>query len=76
MFETAVCDGANKLRLQEKVLESGGMDASIAALGGDFTRHGCLLRIAISSYRIVGGIELLVGVVNEIFGFMRHVDGC
>ena len=77
MFETAVRDGSEKLRLQEKVPEPGWMNTNVATLlVGVPTRYckvtlfGCPVR-RWSCNSCVIGLKLLIRVVNEIL-FGRH----
>lgn len=83
MFEAAVGNGAQKFTLQQEITEAGGVDTDVAALlvgaaTGD-SQVTFLVGIAIcgsrrsSSSRGCCGLQLLVGVVDEIF-FVRH-DG-
>lgn len=82
MLETAICDGLEKLRLQEKVAETGRVNTDITALAlvGASSRDGqiALLSLAVrgsscagSACSAVGGLELLVGVIDEVF-LARH----
>lgn len=85
MFETAVGDGAQELVLQQKVAETGGVNADIAALlvgaaTGD-SQVTLLVCIAVCRSRSSsscggggGGLQLLVGVIDQIL-FVRHVEG-
>jgi hypothetical protein len=74
MFEAAVRDSAHKLVLQQEVAETGGVDADVAALfvassvaGGE----AALSRSRAAVGGRLGGLDLLVGVVNEVF-LVRH----
>ena len=79
MFETAICDCAQKFWLQEEIAETCRMYADIATLFvGVPTRYGevaFLCRAAVSCY---GGsigfirLKLLVRVINEVF-LVRHL---
>jgi hypothetical protein len=74
MFESAVGDGSHELVLQQKIAETGGVDANVAALllAGRVRRSEAALR---SCRATVGGrlgwLDLLIGVVDEIF-LVRH----
>jgi len=78
MFESAVCDGAKQLGLQEKVAETSGVDADIRAFCAG-AGHGkvALLLFPIGNGAVSTGsagllsLDLLVRVVDEIF-FVRH----
>lgn len=82
MFETAVGDGSEKLRLQEKVAEAGRVNTNIAAFLIGVTASHCkiaLLGCAVcrccgGSGPCIIGLKLLVGVVDKIF-FGRHFEG-
>jgi len=76
MLEAAIGDGADQFRLQKKVLESGGVDACIAALGGDFASSiACLPLGAISGGNSgFGGADFIIGVVDKVFFGVRHVE--
>lgn len=77
MLETAVTDRAEELRLQQEVAEAGRVDADITALLVDVSAGS---ELALLSVRVRGrggglvGVELLIGVVDEIF-FGRHFGG-
>ena len=84
MFETAVGDGTEKLWLQEEVAETGCVDADIgtllvwcAARDGQVASLGITVGGSGSGgwCSSLGGLELLVGVVDEIL-LSRHVGGC
>lgn len=71
MLETAVGDGAKKLRFQQEVAETGRVNADIAALAGvaiwllDVSL--LLLSIGVSASRnCLGGLDLLVRIINQI----------
>lgn len=72
MFETAISDGADQLWLEQEVSEAGRVGASVATLGLiTNSGSGCsLLRSAIGRWSL-SGLELIVGVINEIL-FGRH----
>lgn len=81
MLETAVRDSLEKLRFQEEVAEAGGVNTNIAALcflaccGGRIA----LLRIAIGGSSAGGALsrlQLLVGIIDEIFLAGRHDGRC
>jgi hypothetical protein len=78
MFETAVGDGSNELVLQQEVAETGGVNADIAALLLA-RRVGCseaaLGSGCVAIRRHLGGLDLLIGVVDEIF-LVRHGGLC
>lgn len=74
MLETAVGDGANQLRLQKEVAETGGVDADIGTLLVDAVASRSLGLLAVGGSGGLLGLKLLVGVVDEIF-FSRH-RGC
>lgn len=73
MFETAVGNSTEKLRLQQKVAETGGVDADIRTLLVDIlsSSGGISLLAGGGGGRLV--VELVVRVVDEIF-LGRH-DG-
>lgn len=82
MLETAVGDGAQKLGLQQEVAEASRVNTNITALCGCTGSRGggvSLLLVSIGGGSIggggcgLGGLELLVGVVDEIF-LGRHGD--
>lgn len=71
MFESTVGNGANKLGLQQEIAEAGRVDANVAAFGaGD--GQVALLLLAVGNCAICAsrnslvGLELLIGVVDEI----------
>jgi len=77
MFESAVCDGPQQFTLEQEISEASCMDADIGTFGLAGTCYGrvALLDSAIGGccgWRL-GGLEFLVGVIDEIF-FGRHVD--
>lgn len=75
MFETAISNGAQKLGLQQEITESSGVNADVAALLVDGAAGGCLSLLSVGSGSgggLVGGANLLIGVVNEIL-LVRHV---
>ena len=69
MFEATVRDRSNKLVLEQKVAETGRVDAHVAALlvcacvVGSETALRCT-RSAVGGR--LGGLDLLIGVVDEI----------
>lgn len=82
MFETAVDDSPEELRLQQEVAKASRMNADVAALLiGTGTSHrqvsflGCIaIRWAGRGCRRHGGVisgDIFVGIVDEVF-FMRH----
>lgn len=77
MFEAAVRDSSHELVLQQEVAEAGGVNADVAALlvalgaAGRKVALGCL-SIAVGGR--LGGLDLLVGVVDEVL-LVRH-GGC
>lgn len=78
MLETAIADGTEKLGLQKKVAETGGVDADVAALLVDISAAGgggvALFAVRGSSGLV--GLDLLIGVVDEIFLLLaRHGVG-
>lgn len=74
MFETAVADGSQKLGLQQKVAEAGRVDAGVAALLVDMVVGDSeLALLAVSGGGGLVGVELLIGVVDEIV-LGRHDD--
>ena len=74
MLETAVGDGANQLRLQEEVAETGGVDADVGALLIDAVGSSSSLGLlAVGGGGGLLGLELLVRVVDEIL-LGRHCD--
>ena len=82
MFEAAIGDSPEELRFQQEVSEPSRMDTDIAAFflvriaarHGEVALFGCAIcRCRRSCGPSVGGLEFLVGVVDEIF-FGRHDD--
>lgn len=73
MLETAVGDGANQLRLQEEVAETGGVDADVGTLLIDAVASRSLGLLAVGGGSGLLGLELLVRVVDEIL-LGRHGD--
>ena len=83
MFETAVGDGPQEFILEKEISKARRMYADIAAFAllSALATNG---QVALLSYAIAcsgrsggwdfGCVELLVGVVDEVF-FSRHVDG-
>lgn len=72
MLETTVGDGADKLRLQQEIAETSGVDADIGTLLVDAIGSGSLGLFAVGGRGSLLSLKLLVGVVNEIL-FSRHV---
>lgn len=84
MFETTVGDGTEKLWLQEEVAETGRVDADIGTLlVWCAARDGQVASLGITVggsdgggwCGSLGGLELLVGVIDEIL-LSRHVGDC
>lgn len=78
MFETAVCDCAQKLTLEQEVLESSGVNTDITTLDFGVAFHVCVafLRSAIGSgSRRLGLFEFFVRVVDEILLGRHYEDG-
>lgn len=82
MLEAAVRNGAKQLRLQQEVAESSGVNANITALRLVCGSSGyCEVTFLCSTVglgcscgrRGLVGLQLLVGVVNEIF-LVRHLE--
>lgn len=73
MLETAVGDGANQLRLQEEVAETGGVDADVGTLLIDAVTSRSLGLLAVGRGGGLLSLELLVRVVDEIL-LGRHGD--
>jgi hypothetical protein len=75
MFEATVRDRSNELVLEKEVAETGRVDADVAALlvasSVICSQALCCARGAVGG--CLGGLDLLVGVVDEIF-LVRH-DG-
>jgi hypothetical protein len=76
MFEATVRDCSYELVLEQEVAETGRVDADVAALlvacsvtGGD----AAFVRSCAAVGRRISGLDLLVGVVDEVF-LVRH-DG-
>lgn len=76
MLEAAVRDGFHDLRLKEEIAKAGAVYTDVAAfaLGGAGTSHSevALLGFAVSRGwcscgRVIGGLELFVGVVDQVF---------
>lgn len=74
MLETTVGNGADKLRLQQEVAETGRMDADVGTLLVDTVGSGSLRLLAVGRRSGLLSLELLVGVIDEIL-FGRHVGG-
>ena len=76
MLETAVGDGAKKLRLQQEVTEAGRVNADVAALLVDIVAgSSCVAFLSVGGASGgLGGVELLVGVIDQIL-LVRHVGG-
>lgn len=75
MFETAISDSTQKLGLQQEIAESSGVNADVAALLVDSAASSCLSLLSVRSGSgggLVGGANLLIGIVNEIL-LVRHV---
>lgn len=73
MLEAAVGDGAEKLWLQKKVAEAGGVDADVGTLLVDILRSSSGVALLAVGGR--GGglvVELVIRVIDEIL-FARHV---
>lgn len=77
MLETAVGDGSYKLIFQQEIAETGGVDTDVAAFlfaGGirccEATFGSCCITVG----RSLRGLDILVGVVNEIFLVRHDVD--
>jgi len=67
MLETAVCDGAEKFRLQEEVPEAGGVNADIRALLVDALAGGGLFGLLAGGGSGAGiVVKLVVRVVDKI----------
>jgi len=76
MFEATVRNRSHKLVLQEKVTEAGRMNADIAAffVAGSLARCEAALSCRSGAVgRRLGGLDLLVGVVDEVL-LVRHDD--
>lgn len=76
MFEATVRNRSHKLVLQEKVTEAGRMNADIAAffVAGSLARCEAALSCGSGAVgRRLGGLDLLVGVVDEVL-LVRHDD--
>lgn len=83
MLETAIGDGTQKLSLEQEVAETRRVNADIAALlVGAATGDSQVTLLSCSTVgcrggscgrRGIGGLKLLVGVVNEIL-LVRHVE--
>lgn len=84
MLEAAVRNGLEKFRLQEEVAEAGGVNTDVRTLGLVGAARDCeitLLRITVGSASgtrragsAIGGLELLVGVIDQVF-LARHGVG-
>ena len=67
MFEAAIGDGAEKLGLEQEVAEPGRMDTDIAAFLIDAVAGTSKLAFLPTGSRGgLVGVELLVGVIDEI----------
>lgn len=73
MFETAVGDGANQLGLQKEVAETSGVNADIGTFLVDAVTSRGLGLLAVGRRGGLLGLELLVGVVDQIL-LGRHGD--
>jgi hypothetical protein len=78
MFEAAIRYSSYKLVLEQEVAETGGVNTDVAALlvassvaGGEAALSRC--RAAVGGR--LGGLDLLVGVVDEVL-FVRHGELC
>lgn len=74
MLETAVADRAEKLGLQEEIAETGRVNTDIAALLVDVAAGGELALLAVGGGGGLVSVDLLIGVVDEIF-LGRHDGG-
>lgn len=73
MLETAIANSAQKLGLQEEVAETSRVNADITTLLVDVvTGAGGIRLLSVRGGRSLVGLELLVGVINEIL-LSRHV---
>lgn len=75
MFETAVGDGANQLGLQKEVAETSRVDADIGTFLVDAFASRSLGLLAVGRRGGLLGLELLVGVVDQIL-LSRHGGRC
>ena len=84
MLETAVHDGLHDLGLEKQVAEGAGVDADVRAVtaGGACSSNirVAVLGRAVSGRRVgrggaIGGLDLLVRIVDEVFFAGRHGDG-
>jgi hypothetical protein len=73
MFETAVADGANQLRLEQEVAETSRVDADVGTFLVDIAAGGKLALLAVGGSGGLVAADLLVGVINEIF-LLRHLE--
>ena len=71
MFESTVANGPQKLGLQKEVAETGRVNTDIAALFINIAAGGEIALLAVRGRSGLGGLDLLIGVVDEIF-FTRH----
>ena len=76
MFEPAVRDGFEQFRFEKEVAEGGRVNANIAAFpfirAGSSNGQVALLGITVGGGGAIGGgLDLLVGVVDEVL-FSRH----
>ena len=85
MLETAVRDRFHDLRLKQQVAERSAVDTDVGTFGAS-SRDGqvALLGFTVSDRsicarrdcRAIGRLDLLVGVVDEVFLAGRHGGGC
>lgn len=74
MLEATVADGTEKLRLEHEVAETGRVDANVAALLINGAARGELGLLAVGGGGGLRRLDLLIGVVDEIF-LVRHGGG-
>jgi hypothetical protein len=78
MFEAAVRDSSHELVLEKEVAETSRVDADVAALlvaGSVASGEAALGRSRAAVGGRLGGLDLLVGVVDEVL-FVRHDEWC
>lgn len=73
MLETAIGDGAKKLRLQEKVAETSRVDSNVGTLLVDASSPSEVALFPVRGSSDLVGLNLLIGVVDKIF-LGGHVD--
>jgi hypothetical protein len=76
MFEATVRNRSHELVLKKEVTEAGGVNANVAPLLVASRLAGCEAALSCGSSAVggrLGGLDLLVGVVDEVL-LVRHDD--